>query len=94
MGRGPTNIQDTFLNLCRRDGTRCIIYLTNGVQLRGVILGFDNFTILLEEDHKQQIVYKHAITTVQPMRRIPDVFDAAREPVPSNEANASETAEG
>lgn len=70
MGRSTVNIQESFLNLCRREQARCIIYLVNGVQLRGVIRGFDNFTILLEEESRQQIVYKHAVTTVQPMKRL------------------------
>lgn len=70
MTQAAANVQETFLNLCRKERVRCIIYLVNGVQLRGQILAFDNFTLLLEDEQKQQIVYKHAITTVQPMRRV------------------------
>ena len=92
MGRAPTNIQEAFLNLCRKDQTRCIVYLVNGVQLRGIITGFDNFTILLEDESKQQIVYKHAVTTVQPMRRIPDVFRTMAEPDADHDETQSEPA--
>ncbi len=74
MGRTPTNIQESLLNWCRREQARCIVYLVNGVQLRGVITGFDNFTILLEDESRQQMVYKHAVTTVQPLQRLPEHF--------------------
>ncbi len=76
MGKAPGNLQETFLNLCRKDGTRCIVYLCNGVQLRGVISAFDSFTILLEDESKQQLVYKHAVTTVQPMKRMAAIYKA------------------
>jgi len=69
--QAATNVQETFLNLCRKERVRCIVYLVNGVQLRGQILAFDNFTLLMEDEQKQQMVYKHAVTTVQPMQRIP-----------------------
>jgi host factor-I protein len=65
-------LQDAFLNQCRKEGVRCIVYLVNGVQLRGVIRAFDNFTLLMEENGEHMIVYKHAVTTVQPMRRLAD----------------------
>ncbi|NUP99636.1 MAG: RNA chaperone Hfq [Armatimonadetes bacterium] len=92
MSRMGINIQETFLNLCRREQTRCIVYLVNGVQLRGVITGFDNFTILLEDENRQQIVYKHAVTTVQPMRRLPDVFTSDEEGAAPRSAEPLETA--
>ena len=86
MSQAASNVQETFLNLCRKERVRCIVYLVNGVQLRGQILAFDNFTLLMEDDHKQQIVYKHAVTTVQPMRQIQ---------LPSGgESSPAETAEG
>lgn len=44
------------------------IYLVNGFQLRGMVKGFDNFTVILEQDGKQQLVYKHAISTISPMK--------------------------
>ncbi|MCC6661461.1 MAG: RNA chaperone Hfq [Phycisphaerales bacterium] len=80
MSAKPTNVQETLLNWCRREQARCIVYLVNGVQLRGVVTAFDNFTILLEDEGKQQMVYKHAVTTVQPLRRLPDLLAPAEAP--------------
>ena len=63
------NLQDTFLGQLRKDKSEIIIYLVNGFQLKGIITGYDNFTILLENaEGKPQMVYKHAITTVHPIR--------------------------
>jgi host factor-I protein len=65
------NIQDQFLNQLRKDGISVTVFLLNGFQLRGQIKGFDNFTVLFESDGKQQLVYKHAISTFAPQRNIP-----------------------
>ncbi|WP_100330994.1 RNA chaperone Hfq [Bacillus xiapuensis] len=65
------NIQDQFLNQMRKDGTLVTVFLLNGFQLRGHIKGFDNFTVLFESDGKQQLVYKHAISTFAPQRNVP-----------------------
>ncbi len=64
------NIQDTFLNLARKDNLPVTIFLTNGFQLRGLIKGFDNYIIILESEGKQQMVYKHAISTFVPAKNI------------------------
>ncbi|GLY10395.1 RNA chaperone Hfq [Bacillus badius] len=64
------NIQDQFLNQLRKDGTLVTVFLLNGFQLRGYIKGFDNFTVLFESDGKQQLVYKHAISTFAPQRNV------------------------
>lgn len=64
------NLQDTFLNLLRKDKTPVTIYLVNGFQIKGVVKGFDNFTVIVEMDQKQQLLYKHAISTVAPIRPI------------------------
>lgn len=71
MTKGTINLQDTFLNQLRRDNVPVTIYLVNGFQIRGHIRGFDSFTVLLENDGKQLLVYKHALSTVTPMRNIP-----------------------
>jgi host factor-I protein len=63
------NLQDSYLNQLRKDKTPVIVYLTNGVRLRGVIKGFDSFVILLEEN-TQSLIYKHAISTIVPERNI------------------------
>ena len=64
------NLQDTFLNQARRSGMAVTLFLMNGFQLRGVVTGFDNFTVVLDSDGKQQLIYKHAISTVVPSRSI------------------------
>lgn len=62
------NLQDSFLNQVRKENVPVIIYLVNGFQLRGSVRGFDNFTVIIENDGKQQLVYKHAISTITPFR--------------------------
>jgi host factor-I protein len=64
------NIQDTFLNQVRKDNIPTTIYLVNGFQIRGVIKAFDNFTIVIESEGRQQMVYKHAISTFTPTRSV------------------------
>lgn len=65
------NIQDQFLNQLRKDGINCTVFLLNGFQIRGLVKGFDNFTVLFESEGKQQLVYKHAISTFSPQKNIP-----------------------
>lgn len=62
------NLQDSFLNQVRKENAAVIIYLVNGFQLRGFVKGFDNFTVIIENDGKQQLVYKHAISTITPFK--------------------------
>lgn len=64
------NIQDTFLNQLRKDNIPVTVYLTNGFQIRGVIRAFDNFTIIIDSEGRQQMVYKHAISTFTPQRAV------------------------
>lgn len=71
MTKQPVNIQDTFLNQVRKERIPVIVYLVNGFQIRGAVKAFDNFTIVVESDGKQQMVYKHAISTFIPMRSVP-----------------------
>lgn len=68
------NLQDSFLNQIRKENIPVIVYLANGFQLRGAVKGFDNFTVILENDGKQQLVYKHAISTITPVRPLQPVF--------------------
>ena len=63
------NIQDTYLNQLRKEKISVVIYLTNGVRLKGLIKGFDNFFILLKEN-TFSLVYKHAISTIVPEKEI------------------------
>jgi len=70
MNKSTINLQDTFLNQVRKENLPVTIYLVNGFQLKGLIKGFDNFTVVIEFEGRQQMVYKHAISTVMPIRPI------------------------
>lgn len=63
------SLQDNYLNQLRKDKMPVVIYLTNGVRLKGVIKAFDSFVILLKEAG-QQLIYKHAVSTIVPERDI------------------------
>ncbi len=75
-GKG-VNLQDTYLNHLRKDKVPVIIYLTNGVRLKGTIKGFDNFVILLKES-TQSLIYKHAVSTIVPEKDIDLEFEGQR----------------
>ncbi|QSO45430.1 RNA chaperone Hfq [Alicyclobacillus mengziensis] len=77
MTKQPVNIQDTFLNQIRKDKIPVIVYLVNGFQIRGNVKAFDNFTIVLDADGKQQLIYKHAISTFTPMRSVNLNFESS-----------------
>lgn len=64
------NIQDHYLNVLRRERIAVTVFLTNGFQLRGNIKGFDNFTVLLDTEGKEQLIYKHAISTFVPAKNV------------------------
>ncbi|HIR09104.1 MAG TPA: RNA chaperone Hfq [Candidatus Avoscillospira stercoripullorum] len=66
----PENLQDRYLNQARRDKTPLTLFLINGYQLRGTILSFDQFAVLLLSEGKQNLIYKHAISTIQPAEAI------------------------
>ena len=70
MTKAP-NLQDIFLAAARRGEIPVTVFLVNGFQMRGSITGFDAFTVVLTSDGKQQIIYKHAISTIVPERPIP-----------------------
>lgn len=64
------NLQDVFLNKVRKENIGITIFLINGYQIKGYVKGFDNYTIILESEDKQQLIYKHAISTIIPVRQI------------------------
>jgi host factor-I protein len=68
--KGMINLQDTFLNQARKENVLTTVFLVNGYQIKGIVRSFDNFTLLLEVEGKQQLVYKHAVSTIIPMRNI------------------------
>jgi host factor-I protein len=70
MGKA-INLQDMFLNQVRKEGIAVTIYLTNSVQLKGQVRGFDAFTVLLDQPGKPtQLVYKHAVASIVPSRPV------------------------
>tara|TARA_R110002020_G_scaffold15611_66_gene55964 strand:+ start:1174 stop:1422 length:249 start_codon:yes stop_codon:yes gene_type:complete len=78
MADRTQNLQDTFLNYCRKNKTPLTIFLVNGVKLQGVVTWFDNFCVLLRRDGHSQLVYKHAISTVMPNQPV-QLFDPSDE---------------
>ncbi|MBR2262812.1 MAG: RNA chaperone Hfq [Firmicutes bacterium] len=71
------NLQDSFLNILRKERSEVTIILTNGYQQKGIIKGYDNFVVMLDSDSKQMMIYKHAISTIVPLR--PVSFNTIRE---------------
>lgn len=65
------NMQDAFLAQVKKENVGVVVYLVNGFQLKGTVKGFDNFTIFLENtDGKLQLIYKHAVTTINPVKAV------------------------
>ena len=63
-----TNLQEAILKECIREKVPLTLFLMNGFQLRGIVTGFDSFVVVLVSDGKQQMIYKHAISTLAPIR--------------------------
>ncbi|TAN41167.1 MAG: RNA chaperone Hfq [Nitrospirae bacterium] len=81
LGNKTQNLQDNFLNFIRKEKMPVVIYLTNGVRLKGTVKGFDSFVVLLK-DSGEQLIYKHAISTIVPERSVdlrPEVSEQGRE---------------
>lgn len=83
MATKMINIQDTFLNQARKENVVVVIHLVNGFQLKGLVRGFDNFTVVIEALGKQQMIYKHAISTITPTKAFSN--DKAAAPKDSDE---------
>ena len=64
------NLQEIFLTKARRNRLNVTVFLVNGFQMRGVIAGFDAFTVVLITEGRQQVIYKHAISTIVPERPV------------------------
>ena len=72
------NIQDFFLNQARKENIAVVVHLVNGFQIKGTVKGFDNFTVVIDSMGKQQLIYKHAISTLtptKPFKKQMDVYD-------------------
>lgn len=93
-GKG-INIQDTFLNQARKEDVPVTLHLVNGFQLKGIVKSFDNFTIVIDSMGKQQMIYKHAISTITPARAISlksEDAESEDEAAPAEEAEKAEAA--
>jgi host factor-I protein len=90
MGKSQVNLQDIFLNQMRKEKVPVTMYLVNGARISGTIKGFDNFVILMKQEN-QQLVYKHAISTIIPERplELPESIEMKKDAEP-----ASGTAQG
>lgn len=64
------NLQETFLNEIRKDRQLVTFFLMNGFQMKGVVTGFDSFVVILQTDGRQQMIYKHAISTIVPVHPV------------------------
>ena len=72
----PINLQDAILREVRADRVPVTLFLMNGFQLRGIITGFDSCVVVLVTDGKQQMIYKHAISTLAPIRPLRSAGEA------------------
>jgi len=82
----PQNIQDAFLNTIRREKTVVTIYLLSGAKLLGKIRSFDKFSVLLESGSQEQLVFKHAISTITVVKRVAGEFRGQTADAPHAEA--------
>ena len=73
------NLQDIFLTKARKESVPVTLFLVNGFQLRGIITGFDCFVVVLYSEGRQQVIYKHAISTIAPLRPVELREDEAAE---------------
>ena len=64
------NLQDLFLLRARRESVPVTLFLMNGFQMRGIVTGYDPFVVVLDSDGRQQVIYKHAISTIVPIRPV------------------------
>ncbi len=64
------NLQEIFLNKARKERLSVTMFLMNGFQLRGIVTGFDSFVVILDSEGKQQMIYKHAISTLVPAKPV------------------------
>ena len=68
--QSKANLQDIFLLRARRDRIPVTMFLMNGFQMRGTIMGFDAFVVVLDSEGRQQVIYKHAISTIAPVHPV------------------------
>lgn len=76
MAGKPLNLQDSFLNQVRKENVAVTVHLVNGFQIKGTVHGFDSFVVLLDTMGRQQMIYKHAISTITPASPIAGMLGA------------------
>ena len=72
------NLQDVFLNQARKEKISLTVFLVNGYQFKGIVKGFDSYIVILDCEGKQNVVYKHAISTISPVRPI-NILDTSNQ---------------
>ncbi|MBR2774613.1 MAG: RNA chaperone Hfq [Selenomonadaceae bacterium] len=85
----PINLQENFLNQARKESVPVTIHLVNGFQIKGMIRGFDQFTVVIDAMGRQQMVFKHAISTITPARPL-GAKPAVAEEKPAEDAAKAE----
>ena len=96
MATKAINLQENFLNQARKENVPVTIHLVNGFQLKGMIRGFDQFTVVIDAMGRQQMIFKHAISTITPARPLggkPQIVEAQSDEVAETEETAEVTAE-
>mgnify|MGYP006441746709 CR=1 FL=1 len=78
MSDKAQSVQDVFLNTIRKEKATVTVFLVNGVKLQGVVTWFDNFSILLRRDTYNQLIYKHAVSTIMPANPI-QLYDPSKD---------------
>ena len=89
----PINLQENFLNQARKENVPVTIHLVNGFQIKGMIRGFDQFTVVIDAMGRQQMVFKHAISTITPARPLGTKPIQAETEKPAQDAQVEEKAE-
>ncbi|HAF31682.1 MAG: RNA chaperone Hfq [Anaerovibrio sp.] len=79
MAAKVINLQDSILNQVRKENIQVSIHLVNGFQIKGFVKGFDNFTVIIDSMGKQQMVYKHAISTITMGRPVENITDEKKD---------------
>ena len=81
MAQSSGSLKYLFLNKIRKEKTTVTIYLTNGYQYKGIIKSFDNFVVLLEADSKQNLIYKHSISAIVPVKPVNKMLGTEEQPI-------------
>jgi host factor-I protein len=64
------NLQDVFLNQVRKERVPVTVYLINGFQFKGIVKGFDQYSLIVDSEGKQELIFKHAVSTIMPIKPV------------------------